>query len=140
MKTAYDIWKDAPKYQLPHEAEAFKAEWWTAEDAARAWNVTAKTAKRYMQLSGEQTTVIVRNVRRDRVRILQCVRVGTPAPKVRRGNPRFADPEWQRSNAAKRWEGHITHKQLQQYKAEMEAAAFEEAVEFARLFVPDGDS
>ena len=139
-RTAYDEWKDAPKYQLPHDLEALRVEWWTASEAAREWGVSPSTARRYMERTGEATTVIVRNVRRDRTRVLHCVRAGTPAPQVRRGNPRFSDPEWQRTNSGKRWDGHITHAQLQAYKAELEAEAFEAARDQARRYLEGEDA
>lgn len=119
---------DAPKYQMPHEAAAFAAEWWTAADAARAWGVCPKTARRYMQRSGEDTAVVLLNVRTDRTRVVRCVRAGTPRPAaVSRGNPRFSDPAWQRANVAKRWDGHLTRAELLELRAEFEAAAIEDA-------------
>lgn len=134
---AYEMLEDTPRYQLPHEAEALGREWWTATQAARAWGVSPKTARRLFELSGEATTVIVRNVRTDRVRVLRCVRAGTPKPASRKGNPYFADPDWQRANVRKRWDGHITAAELRNLKDEMELEAFEDLREQVREFVPD---
>lgn len=137
--TYYDVYKDTPKYQLPHEKEALRREWWTATQAARAWGVNAKTARRLFETMDEVTSVLTINVRTDARKVLRCVRAGTLRPPVRRGNPRFLDPEWQQANSARRWDGHITAAEIKTMKDEMNAAAFEEVVEWAEQFLPQDD-
>lgn len=136
-KTAYEIWQDMPKYQLPHERRRLRREWWTAAQAARAWGVSPKTARRYFERLGEATLIMTIDVRTDRRRVLECVRAGTLRPPVRRGNPNFRNPDWQSANAARRWEGHITAAEREMWRQEQEAAAFEEAVEFAGEMLGD---
>lgn len=129
-KTAYEVYQNTPRYQLPHERALLKKEWWTAAQAARAWGVSTKTARRYFEQMGEATTVLTIDVRTDKRRALRCVRAGTLRPPVRRGNPRFADSDWQRANSCKRWEGGLTAEEREAVKAVMEAvedAAEEEA-------------
>lgn len=138
-KTLYDVYQGMPRYQLPHERALLKKEWWTATQAARAWGVSPKTARRTFETMDEVTSVLTINVRTDARKVLRCVRAGTLRPPVRRGNPNMANPEWQRQQSAKRWDGHITAAELKAMQAEMDEAAFDELVDWCRQFTPPPD-
>ena len=133
-KTAYEIWQDTPRYQLPHEASRLRREWWTTTQAARKWGVSPRTARRYFEQIGS-TMVIAANVRTDRVRVLHCVPANTLRPPVRCGNPNFANAEYQRANSKKRWEPHAVAKEARQFLHALDEAAKQDAIdEFLRQF------
>lgn len=64
-------------------------EYWTIKEAAEAWGVSYRTARRYAK--------ILRGDSRGRIP------KGTPPPARRRGNPNFRDPAMQAQYAARRW-------------------------------------
>ena len=133
-KTAFEIWQDVPRYQLPHEARALQRDWWTTTQAAWAWGVSPRTARRYFEQIGT-TTVIAANVRTDRVRVLHCVPANTLRPPVRRGNPNFADREYQRNVSRQRWSLHAVAANARQFLHALDEAAKQDAIDdFLRHF------
>ena len=137
-KTGYDVYKQTPRYDLPEQARALRRDWWTTSQAARAWGVSTRTARRYFEEIGE-TLVLARNTRTARVRVLHCVAVNTLRPPVRRGNPNFHNAEYQKANSAKRWDGHITRAQRKEWQRQYEAAAMKDLAEEAAQFLPPDD-
>lgn len=128
-----------PRYELPRDRQQLKDEWWTASQAARAWGVSPKTARRVFESLDEVTGIHVIDVRRKTERVVQCVRAGTLRPPVRRGNPNFASPDWQRQNSARRWDGHITAAEIAELKAAWKQDAFDDLVEWCGQFLPPPD-
>lgn len=138
-KTAFELWQECPRYQLPHEAAALRRAWWTTTQAARAWAVSPRTARRYFDEIGS-TIVIAANVKTDRVRILRCVPAGTLRPPVRAGNPHFGDRAYQRELSQRRWDGHITRAQKAAFLKAYNDAAIQDVTEQAASFLPDEDA
>lgn len=137
-KTGYEIWLESPRYQLPHEARALRRDWWTAPQAARAWGVSPRTARRYFA-GLDVVTVIAANVKTGRARVLHCVKAGTLRPAVRRGNPYFVQPEWQKANSAKRWDGHITRAEREEWERQYDEAALRDLAEAVTAYLPPDD-
>lgn len=138
-RTAYEIWQQAPRYQLPHEAVALRRDWWTTAQAAKAWHVSARTARRDFERIGA-TPVMVRNVRTDRVKVLHCVPAGTLRPPMPKGNPKFRDPAFQAEMLVRRWDGHITRAQLEEWERQYEDAALRDLAEDAAGYLGEDSS
>jgi len=137
-KTAYEQHQQTPRYNLPEQARALRRDWWTTTQAARAWGVSPRTARRYFEEIGD-TLVLARNTRTARVRVLHCVPANTLRPPVRRGNPNFSDANYQKANSAKRWDGHITRAQREEWQREHEMAAMQDLADEAAQYLPPDD-
>lgn len=134
--TAYEQHQQTPRYDLPQQARALRRDWWTTTQAAKAWGVSPRTARRYFEEIGE-TLVLARNTRTARVRVLHCVPANTLRPPVRRGNPHFGDRAYQQELSMRRWEGHITRLQRETFEREYEAAALLDLQDLAAEYLPD---
>lgn len=60
---------------------------------------------------------------------------GSPRPETKRGNPRFRDPEYQRTQAARRWEGHISKARAKLIIAGLVELEVEKAQATARQYI-----
>lgn len=102
-------------------------DFWTIREAAEAWGVSYRTARRYAKL--------LRGDSRSRIP------KGTPPPQMRRGNPNFADPAKQAEYAAKRWPLSIRERMaIDLIVHDDEHAAFERLRAQARRYLHGGSA
>ena len=93
-------------YVMPDDEAAFAARWGRVADAADAWGVSYRTARRYIdafftEMRAEYVWIVTRYGSNTRL----VVPIGTAKPEYPRGNPRFGDADYQRALSLRRWGG-----------------------------------
>ena len=97
---------DMPTYQLPEDEERLHAEWWTAQEAAKAWGCSYSVARHiYNRRKYEVRRHSVMLVSPRGVKVLQMVPTGTKKPPARLcGNPNMGKSDFARRAAEARWQ------------------------------------
>jgi len=93
-----------PLYQIPQDADAYFATWWTAKKAARMWGVHHTTARRWMHAHPGACARVAVDVF-GHTKVLWCVRADTHRHLTSlAGNPLWRERRFQRRMALKRWQ------------------------------------
>ena len=90
-------------YQIPGDADAFFATWWTAKKAARMWGVHHSTARRWMHAHPACCCKVAVDCF-GHTKVLWCVRAGTRRYLSLAGNPLWRKRRFQQRMAMRRWQ------------------------------------
>lgn len=112
-----------------------ETEWMTTKRAAREWNVSERTARRYFDLLGAPILWLPDETGKKRLR--RVLPAGTPRPEVpKAGNPKFYLQEFQRIMSGRRWDEHITKADLKALEEAERDEAIGELLEGIEVGMP----
>lgn len=90
-------------FVLPKDRQQLKAQYWTPNDASKAWGCSRSTAYRLIdRYETELRAQLIWVVRPNRTEMWRVIPANSERPTPPKGNPAFREPERQRETARAR--------------------------------------